>query len=807
MESIYLILVIVLFILAISDLIVGVSNDAVNFLNSAVGAKAANFKLIIFIAALGVLVGATFSSGMMEVARKGIFHPEYFYFSEIMVLFLAVMVTDVILLDTFNTFGMPTSTTVSIVFELLGAAVAISVIKIYTDPNALALGEYINSAKAMAIISGILLSVVIAFSAGVIIQYLSRLLFSFEHESRIRKFGAIWGGLGIMAITYFMMIKGAKGASFMSDDFKSLLKENTLAIMTVSFIGWTLLLYILNRLFKVDILKVLVLVGTFALAMAFAGNDLVNFIGVPIAGYNSYQLYVESGGVGADQLLMDGLAGKVPTPTLILLAAGLIMVITLYTSKKAKSVLKTSLDLGRQDEGFERFSSFVLSRRLVRNFAKMATVVNKVMPKRMQDGIEKQFDQTPFRTKQLALGKEAPNFDMIRASVTLVVASILIAIGTNLKLPLSTTYVTFMVFMGTSLADGAWGRESAVYRVSGVLSVIGGWFFTAFSAFVVAMVLAFIFYFGGLIAIGVMILIAIVLIYRTHRYHKDRLDEQIAAEKALEEGLLSSVKILHLCKKQIKTYLFQYNALLDLSLQGLKDEDLDTLSKAYQSSKSVSSSISKLKQISSHILDKIPENELELGHMYILIVDYLYEMSKQTQSILKRNMDHIDNNHKTLLSEQIEELDSMQDMLRERFEMILELYDQMDGAMVDKLYHNINIFVNLTRNVRKNQIKRIKNKKVKTRNSILYLNHLGELRNLGLFSNRVVRVLDELILNPPIVESIGPSDIKKEMKEMKKEVKTILKSTDGKSDSDVKGDGGEKESNDTNDDSDNNSEK
>ena len=782
MESIYLVLVIVLFILAISDLIVGVSNDAVNFLNSAVGAKAANFKLIIFIAALGVLVGATFSSGMMEVARKGIFHPEYFYFSEIMILFLAVMVTDVILLDTFNTFGMPTSTTVSIVFELLGAAVAISLIKIYTDPNALALGEYINSAKAMAIISGILLSVVIAFSAGVLIQYISRLLFSFDHDSRIKKFGAIWGGLGIMAITYFMMIKGAKGASFMSDEFKSLLKENTIMIMSVSFVGWTLLLYILNRLFKVDILKVLVLVGTFALAMAFAGNDLVNFIGVPIAGYNSYQLYVESGGMGADQLLMDGLAGKVPTPTLILLVAGLIMVITLYTSKKARSVLKTSLDLGRQDEGFERFSSFVLSRRIVRNFAKMANVVSNTMPKGMRDGIERQFDQTPFRKKQLTLGKEAPNFDMIRASVTLVVASILIAIGTNLKLPLSTTYVTFMVFMGTSLADGAWGRESAVYRVSGVLSVIGGWFFTAFSAFIVAMVLAFIFYFGGLVAIVIMIIIAVVLIYRTHKYHNDRMEEQIAAEKAIEEDMLSSGKILSLCKKQIKAYLFQYNTLLDLSLNGLKDEDLDKLSKAYQSSKSVSASISKLKQISSHILDKIPEHELEMGHMYILIVDYLYEMSKQTNSILKRNMEHIDNNHKTLLPEQIEELDSMQDMLRERFEMILELYDQMDGELVDKLYHNINIYVNLTRNVRKNQIKRIKNQKVKTRNSILYLNHLGELRNLGLFSNRIVRVLNELVLDPPIVESKGPSDIKKEMKDMKKEVKTILKSTNAEED-------------------------
>ncbi|NNF20946.1 MAG: inorganic phosphate transporter, partial [Saprospiraceae bacterium] len=330
MATIYLILVIILFILAISDLIVGVSNDAVNFLNSAVGAKAATFKVIIFVAALGVLVGATFSSGMMEVARKGIFHPELFYFDEIMILFLAVMITDVILLDTFNTFGMPTSTTVSIVFELLGAAVAIAIYKIYTDPDALHLYQYINSAKAMAIISGILLSVVIAFSCGVIAQYFSRLLFSFDYEKRIKRYGWIWGGFGIMAITYFMLIKGAKGSSFMSGDLKKSIIDNTGMILLVAFIGWSFILLLLNRLFKVNILKVLVLVGTFALAMAFSGNDLVNFIGVPLAGYNSYQIYVDAGSSGGDQLLMDGLAGKVPTPTLLLLLAGIIMVITLY---------------------------------------------------------------------------------------------------------------------------------------------------------------------------------------------------------------------------------------------------------------------------------------------------------------------------------------------------------------------------------------------------------------------------------------------------------------------------------------------
>ena len=414
METFYLIIIVVLFLLAISDLIVGVSNDAVNFLNSAVGSKATSFKLILGVAALGIIVGCTFSSGMMEVARKGIFHPEHFYFSELILLFLAVMVTDVILLDAFNTYGMPTSTTVSIVFELLGAAVAISVIKIYTSPDALSMAEYINSDKALAIISGILLSVVIAFSAGVIIQYLTRLLFSFDHKKSLKYFGPIWGGLAIAAITYFLLIKGSKGASFMDDSLKSAIKENTLIILLVSFAAWTIILQLLNWFTKINILKFIVLIGTFALAMAFAGNDLVNFIGVPLAGFNSYEIWSNSGGASPDGLLMDGLAGKVPTPTLLLLLAGVIMTITLWTSKKARTVVQTSLDLGRQYEGSERFASYAVSRSLVRNFGKLATAVNNILPNGLKKGVEKQFDQRPFVAQQAALGKEAPSFDLIR---------------------------------------------------------------------------------------------------------------------------------------------------------------------------------------------------------------------------------------------------------------------------------------------------------------------------------------------------------------------------------------------------------
>ncbi len=773
MATFYLILVIILFLLAISDLVVGVSNDAVNFLNSAVGAKAATFKVIMLVAALGVLAGATFSSGMMEVARKGIFHPEFFYFSEIIILFLAVMVTDVILLDTFNTYGMPTSTTVSIVFELLGAAVAISMIKIFTDPNALHLYEYINSAKALAIISGILLSVVVAFTCGMIAQYLSRMLFSFDYEKRIRKYGALWGGFGIMAITYFMLIKGAKGASFMSADLVASIGEHTNKILLVSFIAWSTVLYFLNRVFKVDILKVLVLVGTFALAMAFAGNDLVNFIGVPLAGFNSYQLYTESSSVGADQFLMDGLAGKVATPTLLLLLAGVIMVITLYTSRKAKSVVKTSLDLGRQDEGYERFSSFMLSRSIVRNFAAMATYVNDKLPESWRESVNRQFDQTHFTRRQVSLAGDAPAFDMIRASVTLVIASILIAIGTSLKLPLSTTYVTFMVFMGTSLADGAWGRESAVYRVSGVLSVVGGWFFTAFSAFIVAFILATIFHFGGMAAIIIMIVIAGVIIYRTHRFHSSKIKEQIEFDRSLQEGTLTKAKVISLCVVQLESFLNKFGSLVDQALQALGKEDLNKLNRIYQAIRPIRVKSRNLKNHSSNALDRVPDHELEAGHLYILVVDYLNEMAQQVNSIIKSSLDHVDNNHKPFLKEQIEELLDLHKLLTDQYEHTINLFTNMEGASYELGMENLKVFIRKTRAVRKNQIKRIKNREVGTRNSVLFLNILGEFRNLQLFSNRIIRVFDELILNPLDEAVVVPAAIKEELKEMEERLEEV----------------------------------
>ncbi|MBK8967180.1 MAG: inorganic phosphate transporter [Saprospiraceae bacterium] len=756
MEAFYIGIVVVLFLLAISDLVVGVSNDAVNFLNSAVGAKAATFRTILIVAALGIVFGCTFSSGMMEVARKGVFHPEHFYFSEIMLLFLAVMVTDVILLDSFNTLGMPTSTTVSIVFELLGAAVALSVIKVYTDPNALSLGEYINSGKALAIISGILLSVVVAFTVGVVTQYLSRMLFSFDYERKLKYFGSLWGGLSIAAITYFILVKGAKGASFISASMQEQIDNNALTIIAASFAGWTIILQLISWFTKIDVFKLIVLVGTFALAMAFASNDLVNFIGVPLAGLSSYELFKSNGGHGPDAFFMSGLAGQVPTPTALLLLAGVVMTVTLWTSKKARSVIKTSVDLGRQYDGAERFNSYAVSRTLVRNFSKMALFVNDRMPKSWNRWVEKQFDERPFTAKQAHLGADAPAFDMIRAAVTLVVASIVISLGTALKLPLSTTYVTFMVFMGASLADGAWGRESAVYRVSGVLSVIGGWFFTAFSAFTISFIIAGIFYFGGPVAIVLTLIVSGIFLYRSHRYHGKKVEEEAEFEKAVVGGVLSKTEVLDMSIKHLSHILGGVNVVIEETLKGLDKEDLKRLNAAGKKMRKLQKQATQLKYNANKALDKIEMDEIEAGHFYILVVEYLWEMTQHAANIVRPSLDHIDNNHKPMLSVQINELKAINNKLNAYIEKTTKVFEKQNGEEATRLYEEITPVVRLIRSVRKKQIKRIKEHTIGTRNSVLFLNHLSELRNLALFSNRLVKVYLDMIINPEGEEAVDP---------------------------------------------------
>ncbi|MCK9452183.1 MAG: inorganic phosphate transporter [Bacteroidales bacterium] len=726
MENIYLVFVIVLFILAISDLVVGVSNDAVNFLNSAIGAQAAPVKVIMAIAGLGVLFGTTFSSGMMEIARSGIFHPDKFYFSEIMLIFLAVMITDVILLDTFNTLGLPTSTTVSIVFELLGASVAIALMKL--SSNDLLMGDYINTSKALAIISGILLSVVIAFTIGAIVQFFARWIFSFKYEKRFKYFGAFYGGFSITAIIYFMLIKGMKGASFITEDVTLWINSNTLLIISGSFIGFTVLFQLLNWLFKLNILKITVLAGTFALAMAFAGNDLVNFIGVPLAGYASFKTFIASPGVDPNFLLMTSLQGKVETPTIILLLAGLIMVATLFFSRKARGVVKTSIDLSRQDGGEERFSSSQLSRAVVRLAINISDNVSRFVPMPIKKNIDRQFRLISHEKGS----KDYPAFDMLRASVNLVVASILIAFGTSLKLPLSTTYVTFMVAMGTSLSDRAWDRESAVYRVTGVFSVIGGWFFTALSAFTVAFLVALFFYYGSMYAIAVMIMIAIYLVYRTHKIHTNR--EASREADANEMDQINNDNILEQCAISVNSIMNQTQLEYKKTIAALIDFDVKALKKISKNADKIEQDAKHKKNSVTQIIAKLREDALESGHYYVQVLDYLREILHSLNFIVKPVYSHINNNHKEFRTAQLNELKILSQYLGNFFTHITTDIREANFTNQENIAGEQQKLLNLIDLFRKNEVKRIKKEAGSTRNSLLFMTILQETKNLCLFS-------------------------------------------------------------------------
>ena len=503
-----------LFLLALLDLSVGVSNDAVNFLNSAIGSRVATRRVILTVAGLGVLAGSLFSSGIMEVARSGIFNPQMFTFADVMVIFLAVMLADVLLLDLFNTFALPTSTTVSIVFELLGAAVAIALFAVAGSPEGISVIDYVNAERAIIIISGIGISIVLAFVAGSAIQFVSRLLFTFQEKNHTDAIKVGWSAIALTVISYFLVIKGLKGASFITDATYAYIYNQTLWLTLVMLVIWTIVMWVLNRL-RVDVLAIVVLAGTFSLALAFASNDLVNFIGVPLAGLSSWQAWSASG-LGADVMTMEALKEPVRGNTLILLGAGAVMVITLWVSSKARSVTQTEVDLGRQDDGAERFQPGPISRGLVRSFVATGETVAEAVPKQWRTGLSARFAREKARTFDL----DRPAFDKLRASVNLTVASILIVFATSLKLPLSTTFVSFMVAMGTSLADRAWGRDSAVYRVAGVFSVVGGWFVTAIAAFLIAGAFAALIKLFGVYAILVLLLAAGLALTHTYRYHK-----------------------------------------------------------------------------------------------------------------------------------------------------------------------------------------------------------------------------------------------------------------------------------------------
>ncbi|NBC82669.1 MAG: phosphate permease [Bacteroidetes bacterium] len=725
MENFYLIIVIVLFFLAISDLVVGVSNDAVNFLNSAIGSKVAPFRVIMIIAGIGVLVGATFSSGMMEVARKGIFHPDMFVFDEIIIIFLAVMLTDVILLDLFNTMGLPTSTTVSIVFELLGASVGIAFIKVRQGlAEGHAVMDYINGDSALMIVVGILLSVFIAFTVGAIVQYVTRLLFTFNFQRNLKYFGALWGGLALAIIIYFIAIKGAKGASFMTENVSDWIKNNGGILFLIAFVFFTLLFQVLYAFVRINIPKIIVLVGTFSLAMAFAGNDLVNFIGVPLAGFESYKIFAAQQDVSATQFTMESLKEAVRTPTFFLLIAGLIMVITLWVSRKAQSVVRTSINLSRQEEGYERFETSKVARVLVRSTIFMGNVISRSIPPRVWDRINGRFNNMPAE----AIKKEqGVAFDLIRASVNLVVASILIAFATSLKLPLSTTYVTFMVAMGTSLSDGAWNRESAVYRITGVVTVIGGWFMTAISAFTVAFVVASVIHLGGMIAVFSLIALAIFFVIRTHAIHLKREKTEKEAEKNYSQDDLS---VTEKCYQHVISILLAISKLLNDSVEGLGKHKRKKLKKTLEASNELNKQVKIYKDRLYTTIKNLEKEGKKNPHYYVLVMDQLKELTSSFDFVIRPAYMHVSNDHTPIKSAQAENMMILAQQLSKFIDEMVDVLTKKEYQKISELAYQQDELLAYIGDIRKKQIKRLQKEKHHTKNNILYLDIVNETKNL-----------------------------------------------------------------------------
>jgi phosphate/sulfate permease len=738
MDNIYILMLVALGVLAIADLVVGVSNDAVNFLNSAIGSKAISFKTIMIVASLGIAFGALSSSGMMEVARKGIFVPGEFYFNEIMIIFMAVMITDILLLDFFNTLGMPTSTTVSIVFELLGAAVVISLIKIAaSDTETFSdLTRYINTDKATEIIFGILLSVVVAFTVGAFVQYISRILLSFKFEEKSAWVANLFGGIAATAITYFIFIKGLKGTSFIPSDIIEFIFNNTLLIVVISFIVWTAISAMLNKFFNINVYKFIILIGTFAIAMAFAGNDLVNFIGVPIAALQSYEAWSISG-VAADAFSMGVMGQKVPTPTILLFMAGVVMVLTLWFSKKARGVLKTSIDLSSQDSVKERFQPNFLSRGIVRVAKGSSLMFSKVLPGSIQEKIDQKFVKPAIVLKK---GEEAPAFDMVRAAVNLMVASILISIATSMKLPLSTTYVTFMVAMGTSLADRAWGSESAVYRVAGVLNVIGGWFFTAFSAFVAAGIIAFLIHWNVKVMVPVLLLLVVLLLVRNYISHKNK-NNKDGTNIGLKKSESKTVQgIIEESADNISNVVKRTNKIYSDVLSGLAKQDLKKLTKSKKGVAKLDAEIEEMRDHIFYFIKNLDDTSVRGSNFYIIVLGYLTDIAQSLEFISKKSYKHINNNHKALKFNQIKDLQEIDSSFDHLLKDIASIFDNREFEKLEGiLSRKERAFADITEMIEK-QVQRTRTEESSPKNTTLYFSILMETKDLV---TALINLMDE----------------------------------------------------------------
>ena len=732
METVYLGIVIFLFMLAVFDLLVGVSNDAVNFMNSAVGAKVAKFKTIILVAAIGVFAGAIMSNGMMDIARHGIFNPVNFSFYDIMCILLAVMVTDVVLLDIFNTLGLPTSTTVSMVFELLGGTFILAIIRIVGDETGLlSLGDMMNTEKALSVILGIFLSVAVAFITGTFVQYVSRLIFSFNYKKHLSWTIGVFGGISVTSLAYFTLIKGLKSAPFMTAESMAWINDNTLSLVLGCFVFFTLLMQILHWC-KVNVFRIIVLLGTFSLALAFAGNDLVNFIGVPLAGFSAYTDYVaNSGGAGIHDFMMSSLASSAHTPIIFLFASGIVMVYALATSKKAKNVIKTSVDLARQEEGDEMFGSSALARTIVRRATSINDFLKQVIPANVRQWINSRFN------KDEVILADGAAFDMVRASVNLVLSGLLIIIGTTMKLPLSTTYVTFIVAMGSSLADRAWGRESAVYRITGMLSVIGGWFITAFVAFIICAFVTIIMFYTNFVGMFAFIAIAVFLLIRSNiRYAKKEKSEKqdnvfTTMMRSKDKNEILTLLRIHV-KETLSSYLRYTEETYTQITDGFMNEDLKLLRKAESKTDDQRKMLKKRRRKEILGLRRIPiAIAIEKNTWFHLGSNSCEQMLYCLKRILDPCKEHVDNNFNPIQKNCIDEFLPIRQELCNLMERTCKAIDSNDYTDADDILKKGDDLKNKISFLRKEQMNRMQESANATlKASLVYLNILQETQEL-----------------------------------------------------------------------------
>ncbi|HJC26071.1 MAG TPA: inorganic phosphate transporter [Candidatus Alistipes stercoravium] len=730
MSPLFIAIVVIMALLAVLGIVVGVTNDAINFLNSAIGSKIAPRRVILWIAAAGILVGTLTSSGMMEVARSGVFYPGQFSFSEIMLLFLGMMLGNVLLLDLYNTLGLPTSTTVSMVFGLLGAAVATALFRIGADPAVSLhdLSQFINTGKAMAIIAAILLSVVLAFLAGLLFMYISRLIFSFRYHAVFRRWGALWCGISLSGILYFALFKGLKSSGLIPADITEYVGEHVLLTLLVFWVAASLLLWLLQRK-RFNIMRITILSGTFALALAFAGNDLVNFIGVPLASFDALQIAREA---GSESIMMGDLAHPARANFLILLASGLIMVLTLFFSKKSRHVAETELSLASQHEESERFGSTYLSRSLVRATLMLNNLWTGLIPGRMQRAIDRRFEPLPVEERTTA------QYDMIRAVVNLTAASILIAIGTSYKLPLSTTYVVFMVAMGSSLADRTWGRDSAVYRITGVMAVISGWFVTALGGFLIALATTALLLWGGWIAVAALTALCAWLLFRSHRKTPGVKEEETAQQPLVAAE--TPDEVMHACIGEVCTTMQEVTRIYNRTLVAVFKENRKVLREMVQTSDKLFEEARTRKYGIMATLRRLQACDIDTGHFYVQVTDYLSEVTKALIHITRPAFEHIDNNHEGLSKEQIVDLMRVNDEVEAIFVKINEMLAGGDFSELDRVLDMRDRLFDTIVGAIKNQLRRIhEDPSGSTRASVLYLTILNETKTMVLQARNLLK--------------------------------------------------------------------